>query len=432
VIWPQGSDSASLDNALELFVASGRDPVHAVMMMIPQAWEKYADVDPSVRAFYEYHSCLHEPWDGPAALAYTDGRIAGAAVDRNGLRPCRYKIRRDGLVFAGSEVGLVDFEPEDVIESGKVGPGEVLLADLERGIIVRNLDAKRAVAGRQPYESWVRRYMAVLSPTPFAPCPLPPATSWCAPATVRLRIRGPPHHPRGDGHDGRRSRLEHGRRHAHRPARADAAGHLQLFPAAFRAGHQSAIDPLREAMVMSLRMHVGRRGSPLIERPNAAQMLRVEHPILLASEMAGLLNVRGFPTEIIDAVMSPELGPDGLKAALRSLQEQAVRAVRAGARILVVSDRAAGPTRAPIPMLLAIGAVRQELVRTGLRARVGLVAETGDAFDIHHFATLIGYGAEAVHPWLALASVESIFSEASAAEAREGRRAAASRARRGR
>jgi hypothetical protein len=172
------------------------------------------------------------------------------------------------------------------------------------------------------------------------------------------------------------------------------------------------IDSLREAMVMSLRMHLGRRGSPLVERPNAAHMLRVEHPILLPSEMAGVLNVRGFPAEIIDAVWDPETGADGLLPALRALAQQAVHAVRAGARMVVVSDRAAGPTRAPIPMLLAIGSIRQELVRTGLRARTGLVAEAGDAFDIHHFACLIGYGAEAVHPWLALASVESMFGEA--------------------
>ncbi len=141
VVWPHGSDSASLDNAMELFVRSGRDPVHATMMMIPQAWEKYPDVDPAVRAFYEYHQCLHEPWDGPAALSYTDGRIVGASVDRNGLRPCRYKIRDDGLLIVGSEVGLVDLEPESVVETGKVGPGEVLVADLTRQRIIRNLDA---------------------------------------------------------------------------------------------------------------------------------------------------------------------------------------------------------------------------------------------------------------------------------------------------
>ncbi|MFL5506722.1 MAG: glutamate synthase central domain-containing protein, partial [Gemmatimonadales bacterium] len=268
VIWPQGSDSASLDNALELFVASGRDPVHAVMMMIPQAWEKYADVDPSVRAFYEYHACLHEPWDGPAALAYTDGRIAGAAVDRNGLRPCRYKIRRDGLVFAGSEVGLVDFEPEDVIESGKVGPGEVLLADLERGIIVRNLDAKRAVAGRQPYESWVRRYMAVLSPDPIRTLPAPAGDE----LVVRQRLFG-------YGFEDLRIILEAmattgvdpvwsmGDDTPIAPLARTPQGIYSYFRQRFAQVTNPPIDPLREAMVMSLRMHIGRRGSPLIERP---------------------------------------------------------------------------------------------------------------------------------------------------------------------
>jgi glutamate synthase (NADPH/NADH) large chain/glutamate synthase (ferredoxin) len=413
VIWAQGSDSASVDNALELFVRSGREPVHASMMMIPQAWEKYPDVDPSVRAFYEYHACLHEPWDGPAALAYTDGRMVGAIVDRNGLRPCRYKILDDGLVVAGSEVGLVDLPPERVTESGKVGPGEVLVVDLEKGAVIRNLEAKRAVAGRQPYESWVRRHMAVLGPDPIRALPAPGGDE----LVVRQRLFG-------YGFEDLRIILESMATTGVDPvwsmgddtpiaplARTPQAVYA-YFRQRFAQVTNPPIDPLREAMVMSLRMHLGRRGSPLVEKASAAQMLRVEHPILLASEMAGLLNVRGFPTEIIDAIWDPSAGPEGLRPALKSLADQAVAAVRAGARLLVVSDRAAGPVRAPIPMLLAIGAIRQELVRTGLRARTGLVAEVGDAWDIHHFATLIGYGAEAVHPWLALASVESIFSEA--------------------
>ena len=166
VIWKDGSDSASLDNAMELLVRSGRDVVHSSMMMIPQAWEKYPDLDPGVKAFYEYHQCVLEPWDGPAALAFTDGILAGAAVDRNGLRPCRYKVRRDGLVVAGSEVGLVDLDPREVVEAGKVGPGEVLVIDTANGEVVRNLDAKRRVAGRRPYARWVARYMATLVPDP--------------------------------------------------------------------------------------------------------------------------------------------------------------------------------------------------------------------------------------------------------------------------
>ena len=157
VIWADGSDSASLDNAMELLVRSGRDPVHTAMMMVPQAWEKYPDLDPSIKAFYEYHQCVLEPWDGPAAIAFTDGVLAAAAVDRNGLRPCRYKVRRDGLVVCGSEVGVVDLDPREVVECGKVGPGEVLVVDTARHEVIRNLDAKREIAGRRPYARWVAR-----------------------------------------------------------------------------------------------------------------------------------------------------------------------------------------------------------------------------------------------------------------------------------
>src|SRR5690242_15498718 len=166
VIWRDGSDSASLDNAMELLTRSGRDVVHTAMMMVPQAWEKYPDLDPSVKAFYEYHQCVLEPWDGPAAIAFTDGVLCGASVDRNGLRPSRYKVRRDGLVVSGSEVGLVDLDAREVIECGKVGPGEVLVVDTRRGEVIRNQDAKREVAGRRPYARWVARYMATLAPDP--------------------------------------------------------------------------------------------------------------------------------------------------------------------------------------------------------------------------------------------------------------------------
>lgn len=412
IITPDGSDSASLDNALELFVHSGRDPVHALMMMMPQAWERYPDVDPAVRAFYEYHQILHEPWDGPAAVAYSDGRIVGAVVDRNGLRPCRYQVRRDGLVVAGSEVGLVDLAPEDVVASGKVGPGEVFLVDLTRQKVIRNTEAKRAVASRHPYESWVRRHMAVLTPDPIRALPAPAGDA----LVVRQRLFG-------YGFEDVRLVLEPMAFSGADPvwSMGDDAPIPPLartppvlydyFRQRFAQVTNPPIDSLRESMVMSLRMHLGRRGSPLLDRASAAHMLRVEHPVLLAEEMAGLLNARGFPGEILDAVWDPASGPDGLRPAVEELAQQAAKAVRAGARLLIVSDRAAGPARAPIPLLLALGAVRQHLVHTGLRARVGLVAEAGDAFDIHHLAALFGYGAEAVHPWLALAAVESLSRE---------------------
>ncbi len=413
VIWREGSDSASLDNAMELLVRSGRDLVHASMMTIPQAWEKYSDLDPAVKAFYEYHQCILEPWDGPAALAFTDGVLAGAAVDRNGLRPCRYKVRGDGLVVAGSEVGLVDLDPREVVECGKVGPGEVLVVDTRRGEVIRNLDAKREVAARRPYARWVARYMATLVPDPAR---VPPTHT--GDSLLRLQRAF------GYGAEDLRLVLEPmgstggdpvwsmGDDTPIPPLSVVPQSLYAYFRQRFAQVTNPPIDSLRESMVMSLRMHLGRRGSPLLERASYARMLRLEHPILLAEEMAALRNVAGFSTVTLDAVWNPAKGTGTLKSALTALRRAAERAARRGAHILIISDRAAGDRLAPIPMLLAIGAVRQHLVHVGLRARVGLVAEAGDAFDIHHFATLIGYGAEAVHPWLALESVDGVFSGA--------------------
>src|SRR4051794_11494288 len=406
VIQPGGSDSASLDNTMEMLVRSGRDPVHTAMMTVPQAWEKYSDLDPAVKAFYEYHQCIIEPWDGPAALAFTDGSVAGAAVDRNGLRPCRYKVRRDGLVVAGSEVGLVDLDPREVVACGRVGVGEVLVVDTIRGEVIRNQDAKRMGAARRPYARWVARYMATLVPDPAR---VPPAHE--GEPLVRLQ--------RAFGYSSEDLRLvlepmgstggdplwSMGDDTPIPPLASIAPSLYTYFRQRFAQVTNPPIDSLRESMVMSLRMHLGRRGSPLLERPSYARMLRLEHPILLAEEMSALRNVAGFSTVTLDAVWNPAKGTAALLPALTALRRAAERAARRGAHIVVVSDRAVGKGRAPIPMLLAIGAVRQHLVHTGLRARVGLVAEAGDAFDVRHFATLFGYGAEAVPPWLALESV---------------------------
>jgi len=412
VIWREGSDSASLDNAMELLVRSGRDVVHTSMMMVPQAWEKYSDLDPGVKAFYEYHQCVLEPWDGPAAIAFTDGVLCGASVDRNGLRPSRYKVRRDGLVVSGSEVGLVDLDPREVIECGKVGPGEVLVVDTRRGEVIRNQDAKREVAGRRPYARWVARYMATLVPDPAR---VPPVHTGDALLRAQRSF--------GYGFEDLRLVLEPmggsgadpvwsmGDDTPIPPLSAVPQSVYAYFRQRFAQVTNPPIDSLRESMVMSLRMHLGRRGSPLLERPVYARMLRLEHPVLLPEEMAALRNVAGFSTVTLDAVWDTSRGVDGLRPALTALRRAAERAARRGAHILIISDRAATASHAPIPMLLAIGAVRQHLVHTGLRARVGLVAEAGDAFDIHHFATLIGYGAEAVHPWLALATLDGLFGE---------------------
>src|SRR5437773_2108926 len=417
VIWSEGSDSASLDNALELLVRSGRDPVHALMMLVPEAHEGAVEMEPALRGFYEFHECLVEPWDGPAALAFSDGVFVGSALDRNGLRPCRYKITRDGLVVAGSETGLVDLNPGDVVESGRLGPGELLVVDTRRKAILRNAEAKREVARRRPYSRWAARGIRLLRPTAAVP-DTPPAPE---PERVARQVafgwsfedlRYVLEPMGGAGQDAVWSMGDD----TPIPPLARIAPSLYVYlRQRFAQVTNPAIDPLRETLVMSLRMHIGRRGSLLADRPAGLRLVRNEHPVLLAEEIAALRTGAGAQVTTLDATWGASAGvgggPDALRTALDGLCRSAGNAVREGARIVILSDRAAGRERAPLPMLLAVGAVHQHLLEHGLRTRLGLIAEAGDAWDVHHFAALIGYGAEAVHPWLALESVQAHVAE---------------------
>jgi glutamate synthase domain-containing protein 2/glutamate synthase domain-containing protein 1/glutamate synthase domain-containing protein 3 len=409
VIWPDGSDSTSLDNALELLVRAGRDPVHALMMLIPEAADRAPEMDPALRAFYEYHACLMEPWDGPAALALTDGVTAIAALDRNGLRPCRYKITTDGLLVAASEAGVVDLAPETVRESGRLGPGEMIAVDTRRGLILHNGTAKREVAGRRPYARWVAQTLRTL--------PLEP---W------RRALPGPDdvarRHAFGYGYEDLRYVLEPMGEKAQDPVWSmgddtplpslsrQAQSVYTFVRQRFAQVTNPAIDPIREARVMSLRMHLGRRGSLLVERPGGSaglRLVRLEHPVLLAEDLDALRNVPGVQAVTVPALWPAHAGTEALHPAIIAVCRAAARAVHQGARIVIVSDRGCDARRAPIPLLLAIGAVHAHLVRKGLRQRVGLVAEAGDAWDVHHVAALIGYGAEAVRPWLATKTVRA-------------------------
>jgi len=412
-IRPRGSDSASLDNAFELLVRAGRSPVHAAMMLVPQAWEKYPDIDPTIKAFYEYHQCVIEPWDGPAALAYSDGITVAVSLDRNGLRPCRYSIRADGMVVAGSEVGIVDFDPRDVVETGKLGPGGVFVVDTAGRRIVRNLAAKREVATRRPYARWISHYMSTL-----------PTSDGAEPLVRSSETLRPLQQAFGYTHEDLRSQLEPMATTGAEVvwSMGDDAPLAVLSPTAptlyayfrqrFAQVTNPPMDSLRESMVMSLRMHLGRRGSPLVEKPAYARMLRVEHPVLLPEEMAALRTFPGFAAVTLDATCKVQSRPDTMEAALDTLCRRAENAARKGARLLIVSDRRANAERMPIPALLALGAVRQHLVRVGLRAGIGLVVEAGDAMEQHDIAALVGYGAEAVHPWLAFETVATLFAEA--------------------
>jgi glutamate synthase (NADPH/NADH) large chain/glutamate synthase (ferredoxin) len=413
VIWDQGSDSAGFDNTMELLVRSGRDPLHTMMMLVPQAWEQYPDVEPAIRDFYRFSAHLTEPWDGPAALAFTDGVIAGAGTDRNGLRPCRYKVTRSNLVIAGSEVGLVDLDPREVVESGRLGPNEFIAVDLSRGTVLRNMDVKRQVASRQPYGQWCREQMQVLTADPaHRPAPVDPAR------LTQQQIAF------GMGNEDLRFVLEAmgsgtdpvwsmGDDAPIAPLARTGPSLYSYFRQRFAQVTNPPIDPLRESVVMSLRVHMGHHGSFLLDQPSLASVLRVDHPILLESEMAALRNLPGFSCVTLSTTWASADFADGadgglkLTEALDRLTQQAEHAARNGARLLVLSDRMADAEHVPIPMLLAVGAVRRHLMDTGLRMRLGIIAETGDAWDIHHLAALIGYGCEVVHPWLALQSVEA-------------------------
>ena len=333
----------------------------------------------------------------------------------------------------------MDLDPREVVECGKVGPGEVLVVDTRRGEVIRNLDAKREVAGRRPYARWVARYMATLVPDPARVPPVHAGEALTrAPAELRLWLRGSASRARADGRHRRRSGVEHGRRHAHSAALGGAAEPVRLLPPAVRAGDQPAD-----------RLAARGDGDVAPDAPGPARLAAARAAELRAHAAAGAPGAAargdGRAPErggLLDRHPRRGVGhrpavSTGSRPALTALRRAAERAARRGAHILIISDRAANETHAPIPMLLAIGAVRQHLVHTGLRARVGLVAEAGDAFDIHHFATLIGYGAEAVHPWLALETLDGLFGEArepsrrereaearAAADARPRRRAA--------
>ncbi len=405
VIWAEGSDSASLDNAFELLVRSGRDPVHALMMLLPEAWERIPEMPPALRSFYEYHAGLMEPWDGPAALAFSDGVVAGSALDRNGLRPCRYKVTRDNVVVAASEVGVVDLDPADVVESGRLGPGELLVVDTLRNVVLRSADAKLEVAQRCPYRRWSTRVLRQLPAEISALGPALPAEALAA----RQRAFGYSHEDlryviAPMAAEGRDAIWSMGDDTPIAPLSRLPQSLYAYVRQRFAQVTNPAIDPLREELVMSLVMYLGRRGSLLAQRPGGRTLLRIERPVLLAEEMAALRRAGGSEITTLSAVWEAAVGPAELERALEKLARDAVAAVRrgGGATILVISDRDADETRAPIPMLLAIGAVHQRLVQTKQRVRVGLVAEAGDAWDVHHLAALFGYGAEAVHPWLAL------------------------------
>ena len=410
VVRPGGSDSATFDNVLELLVLAGRSLPHALMMMVPEAWEERDDLPEHLRAFYAFHSCVMEPWDGPAAISFTDGRVIGATLDRNGLRPGRWMETRDGWVVLASESGVLDEPPANVLRKGRLAPGKLFLVDLGEGRIVADEDVKEAVATARPYGDWYREGVVRLEDLPQRQARVhrePLRTRQLAFGYTQedLRVLLAPMAAKGEepiGSMGNDLSLA---------VLSDQAPPLfSYFKQLFAQVTNPPIDPIRESVVMSIRTGVGSESNLLTEGPDHAHQLQIPHPILRNAELEALRGVDSsvFRSHTIPITWRVDDGPEGMTWAVRRICEQAAEAIAYGANILVLSDRGISRERAAIPSLLAVAAVHHHLVREGTRLQAGLVLESGEPREVHHFATLIGYGASAINPYLMLESLEEV------------------------
>ena len=415
VIHPIGSDTASLDEVLELLATSGRGLLHAMAMLIPEAWESMPHMDPQLREFYEYHACLTEPWDGPAAVAFTDGTIAAAVMDRNGLRPARYQVTADGLVIMSSEVGLADLPLSEIVESGRVGPGEMIAVDTARRQFLHNDEIKAEMAAQRPYGQWVSENLHHLVAPKLNPERYQAESD--SPDLVSLQVlHGYTQEEIGYvltpmGRDGQEATGSMGDDTP--PSTLNGPGRLlyTYFRQRFAQVTNPPIDSLRERIVMSLDTYLGRRHSFLEEDPTAARLIHLVTPVMSEGELAQLREgtPEGFSVATLDACFPVKDGTEGLERALDDLCAAAVTAIDEGCQVLVVSDRSTDENRAPIPMLLAVSTVHYHLIREGLRMRASIIAEAGDARDVHHFACLIGFGASAICPYLAFETLGAMI-----------------------
>ena len=405
VIRPGGSDTATFDNVLELLVLAGRSLPHALMMMIPEAHEGRDDMTPELRGFYAFHQCLMEAWDGPAAIAFTDGRVIGATLDRNGLRPGRWHETSDGWVVLASETGVLDDGAANVVRKGRLQPGKLFLVDLAQGRIVPDEETKHEVATRRPYAEWADSEQLRLAELPPAPAVDAPVES--------LRSRQLLF---GYAQEDMKAMLAPLARNAEEPVSSMGSDTplailtarkpllYSYFKQLFAQVTNPPIDSIREAVVMSVRASVGSERNLLDETPAHARQLVIDNPILLDGELEQLRRVESevFKSWTIDTTWPAADGADGLEPAIERICAEANVALAAGANILILSDRSAGPGRVPIPSLLATGAVHHHLVREGTRLQAGIVVESGEPRSVHSIAVLVGYGAAAVNPYLML------------------------------
>ncbi|MDE2429487.1 MAG: glutamate synthase subunit alpha, partial [Burkholderiales bacterium] len=420
LIFEGQSDTASFDNALELLVMAGYPIAQAMMMMIPEAWENHTMMDDNRRAFYEYHAAMMEPWDGPAAMAFTDGRQIGGTLDRNGLRPARYIVTDDDLVVMASESGVLPIPESKIIKKWRLQPGKMFLIDLEAGRIIDDKEIKDTYANAKPYKQWIQSVRIKLSSLK--------AEQYVAPESATLLDRQQafgytqedikflmaPMASSGEeaiGSMGNDSSL------------AVMSNKLKplynYFKQLFAQVTNPPIDPIREAMVMSLVSFIGPKPNLLdTNNINPPMRLEVSQPVLDFSEIAKLRNISAntggkFKSYELDICYPVAWGKDGIEARLASICAEVVDAVKSGHNIMIITDRKMDANNVAIPALLATSTVHQHLVSKGLRTTTGLVVETGSARETHHFALLAGYGAEAVHPYLAMQTLADMAKDLS-------------------
>ncbi len=405
------SDSATFDRVLELLLLAGRSLPHAAMMMIPEAWRERDDIPQALKDFYAFHACLMEPWDGPASVAFTDGRVIGATLDRNGLRPGRWVETVDGLVVLGSEIGLLDIPAERIRRLGRLQPGKLFLVDLERGCIVEDGEVKRAIATRRPYGEWFVRNSVHFDDLP----PSEAVTISDQPLHARQRAFG---YTQEDlrvlltpmARDGMEPVGSMGNDLALAVLSDQAPPLFSYFKQLFAQVTNPPIDPIREEIVMSLATSLGTERNLFDETPEHAHKLILRQPILLNRELETLRHVahEEFSARTLDVTWPIAEGTAGMERALERLCERSQEAIAEGVNILILSDRSLGPLRAPIPSLLAVSSVHHHLVREGTRLRAGIVLESGEPREVHHFATLIGYGVSAINPYLMLETLDEL------------------------
>ena len=415
VINPDGSDSAMFDNCLEFLTLSGRSLPHSMMMMIPEPWQNHESMSDEKKAFYEFHSCLMEPWDGPAAMAFTDGALVGAVLDRNGLRPARYYVTRDGQVILASEVGVLDIAPDRIVSKERLKPGRMLLIDTVEGRIINDYELKNKISGEYPYRKWLDEYVLKLEQLPvLSPYP---QTNYNT-LLQRQKIFGYTFEElrkiiapmAADGQEAI------GAMGTDTPL-AVLSDKPQLlynyFKQLFAQVTNPPIDAMREEIITATETFIGSEGNLVHPSPESCRQIKVKYPIITNEELAKLrdINNPGFRSFNLPMLFKADNGEQGMKRALDEIFSDASRAISEGANILILSDRGVSRKYAAIPALLAVSGLHQHLIREGTRTKVSIIVESGEPREVHHFALLIGYGASAINPYLAYETIDGMVRE---------------------